>query len=344
MWQTIGQDHIIAFLKDAINHAALSHAYLFVGPPHVGKMTLALDLARALNCSSSEPPCGTCRICERISEGKYSDVVVIDKNTGRDSKDRKKASEIGIDAIREYLQKNSSLPPYEGKCKVYIIDEAHMMSIEASNCLLKTLEEPSPNVVIILLTAEEKMLLPTVISRCQRLELKPVKIIQIEERLSRNRDLSPEKVSLLARLSGGCIGWAISASGDDTSLQLRKARLESFNSLIYQGWYERLNFIQQMPSDRNSVADMIRLWTSWYRDVMLVKYGCESLVINIDYIPELKSHADILTISEITDFLGCMNDAMINLNYNVNLHLQLELLMLDMPKKEKKAGVMFSAV
>ena len=176
MWQTSGQDRLIGFLKDSIGRGSLAHAYLFVGPPQVGKITLAIDLARALNCPSAESPCGTCRTCQRIGEGKHPDVVIINKNTGRDAKDRKKSTEISIDTIRDFLQKSSNLPPYEGKFKIYIIDDADLMSVEAANCLLKTLEEPPPHVVIILLTSEEKLLLPTVVSRCQRFELKPVAI------------------------------------------------------------------------------------------------------------------------------------------------------------------------
>ena len=211
MWRTAGQDRIIGFLKDSMARHSLAHAYLLAGPPHIGKMTLALDLACALNCGEGNSPCGSCRACQRIQQGKYPDVIVIDKYAGRDQKDRRKATEIGIDTVRELLQRGSSLPPYEGNYKVFIIDDADLMSAEAANCLLKTLEEPPQHVIILLLTARENALLPTVVSRCQRFELKPVAVAEIESRLQIIDGLNTDKIKLLSRLSGGCLGWAISA-------------------------------------------------------------------------------------------------------------------------------------
>jgi DNA polymerase III subunit delta' len=344
MWQTAGQDRIIGFLTDSIKRGSLAHAYLFTGPPHVGKMTLAIDLARTLNCNSDQSPCDSCRTCQRIAQGKHPDVIMIDKNAGRDPKDRKKASEIGIDTIREHLQRGSSLPPYEGKYKVYIIEDADLMSVEAANCLLKTLEEPPNHVVIILLTAEENVLLPTVISRCQRFELKPVSIPEIESRLSTNTELPPEKVRLLARLSGGCLGWALSAVGDDSFIKSREARLAEFVALISRGWDERISYIQQLPSDRKGATEIFDLWISWCRDVMLMKYTCENAVINLDHINDLKSWSNMLTVPEIKDFIDCLNSAVTNLSYNANLHLVMEVIMLDMPRKEKRADSLYSAV
>ncbi len=337
MWQTAGQDRIIGFLKDSIERRSLAHAYLLVGPPHVGKMTLALDLAGALNCTEGEPPCGSCRACQRIQQGKYPDVIVIDKYAGRDQKDRRKATEIGIDTVREILQRGSNLPPYEGNYKVYIIEDADLMSAEAANCLLKTLEEPPQHIVILLLTSQENALLPTVVSRCQRFELKPVSIAEIEARLKTFDNIDPDKIKLLSRLSGGCLGWAISALNDEGYLQSRDLRLSEFASLLTKSWSERLLYIQQLPSDRNSVEEIIKLWLSWCRDVMLLKYNCEEDVINLDRIIDIKSWANMLTILEIKEFINSLNKMLVNLSYNANLHLLFEVIMLDMPKKEKRA-------
>ncbi|GAI38139.1 unnamed protein product, partial [marine sediment metagenome] len=130
MWQVIGQDKILALLGHSLKEDNVAHAYLLVGPRHVGKRTLALNLAQALNCDDPEPPCGQCHSCHRILEGKHADVTSL----GLDSK-----VEIGIDDIRQ-LQRLANLPPYEGKCKVFIIDEAEYLSTEAANSLLKILE------------------------------------------------------------------------------------------------------------------------------------------------------------------------------------------------------------
>src|SRR4030043_2492249 len=214
MWQIIGQPKALALLEHSLQTGELAHAYLIVGAPHIGKMTLASDLAKAVNCQGEKPPGGECQPCRRIADGKHADITVIGLNSAKDSGEIRTRVEISIDAIRE-LQHSASLPPYEGKCKVFIIDGAEYLSTEAANCLLKTIEEPPPQVIILLLTAEEQRLLPTVISRCQRLELKPLPANEIEKILMESYGIDRDKAGLLARLSRGSLGWALTASVDD---------------------------------------------------------------------------------------------------------------------------------
>jgi DNA polymerase-3 subunit delta' len=337
MWQTAGQERLINYLRDAIDHGTMAHAYLFVGPAHIGKMTLALELASALNCEQACPPCKLCRVCQRIEQGKHPDVIVIDKNSGRDAKDRKKATEIGIDTIREMLQKGANLPPYEGRYKIFIIDNADLLSTEAANCLLKTLEEPPQHIVILLLTSEEKTLLQTIVSRCQRFELKPVPTVEIEKRLSQVEQLDQGTIKLLARLSGGCMGWALTAVNDTGYLQNREQRLSEFSSLLTKNWDDRLSYILQLPSDRGGAEETIKLWLSWCRDVMLLKYNCEDAVTHLDKLNDVRTWANMLTVLEIKDFIDSLNKMLAYLSYNANLHLLFEVLMLDMPRKERRA-------
>lgn len=343
MWQTRGQDPIINFLKECITRKAVSHAYLFVGLPQVGKMTLAIDLARALNCTSAAAPCGTCRTCQRIAEGKHADVVIISKTTGRDARDRKKSTEIGIDTVREFLQKNCNLPPYEGKAKVYIIDDAELMSVEAANCILKTLEEPPSHVVIILLTTQENLLLPTVVSRCQRFELKPMALNETETLISTQQGFSQEQSKLLARLSRGCAGWALSAMENENLLKGRDQRLGEFSTLLTCNWDERFSYIQRLPSDRVELEEVFKVWLSYCRDVLLIKYNCDEAIVNMDRRNDIKSWSNMLTITEIKDFVDNINEALTCLSVNANLHLLLETLMLDMPKKEKRGDYMVNS-
>lgn len=337
MWQTAGQEQIINYLGDAMDRGTMAHAYLFVGPEHIGKMTLALELASALNCEQAGPPCKLCRVCQRIDQGKHPDVIVIDKNSGRDAKDRKKATEIGIDTIREVLQRGASLPPYEGKYKVFIIEDADLMSNEAANCLLKTLEEPPQHIVILLLTSDEKALLQTIVSRCQRFELKPVPMAEIEKRLSQIKGLDQGTAKLLARLAGGCLGWALTAVNDSGYLQGREQRLSEFHSLLTKNWDERLSYIVQLPSDRGGAQETIKLWLSWCRDVLLLKYDCAEAVTHLDRLNDIKTWGNMLTVLEIKDFIDSLNKMLVYLSFNANLHLLFEVLMLDMPRKERRA-------
>ena len=338
MWQTIGQPEALALIKHSLQTGSLAHAYLLVGAPHIGKMTLALDLARALNCEGNNAPCGECQPCRRIIEGKHADIRIVSLNSARDSGDTKARVEIGIDDIRE-LQHNASLPPFEGKYKVFIIDGAEYLSTEAANCLLKTIEEPPPQVIILMLTSEESRLLPTVVSRCQRLELKPMLTNEIEKILTESYGVDPGKASLLARLSHGCLGWALTVSNDDSYLSQRNQRLTEMISLLTASWQERFNYAAKLGSERKSAEDIIRLWLVWWRDVMLIKCGCNQSIINMDYIPLLEKWNELLSLLEVRDFIDCLQKSLYQIALNANLRLIFEILMLDIPKKERAAEI-----
>ncbi len=335
MWRTIGQPHAITLLEGRLRAENLSHAYLFIGPAHVGKTTLALDLAQALNCQGDEPPCGVCKSCQRIASGKHTDVVTI--GLAQSSvKNRAEVSvhiEIGIDEIRE-LEQRASLSPFEGQWKVFIIDGAENLSIEAANSLLKVLEEPPPNVMLILLTENETKLLPTVISRCQRLELKPISSIEVEKVLVDSRGIESDSAKLLARLSGGCLGWAISAADNEATLQQRTQRLSALSPLLWASWEERFNYVAQIANKRELAEEILKLWLIWWRDVMLVKCSHKDAITNIDVIAIIEEWAQALNMEEIRDFIGSVQKASDQIGRNANVRLVLEVLMLDMPKKE----------
>jgi DNA polymerase-3 subunit delta' len=337
MWQTIGQPEALALLKHSLKAGNLAHAYLFVGAPHIGKMTLALDLARALNCQGSEPPCSECQSCKRITDGKHTDIRIISLSSAKEPGDTKARVEISIDDIRE-LQHNASLPPFEGKCKVFIIDGAEYLSTEAANCLLKTIEEPPPQVIILLLTAEESRLLPTVVSRCQRVELKPMSGDEIEKVLTESYGIDHEKARLLARLSQGCLGWALSVSIDDSYLAQRNQILTEMFSLLTAGWEERFSYAAKLANDRKSAEEIIKLWLLWWRDVMLTKCGCKQAATNIDYMPVLEQWDEMLSLSEVRDFIDSLQKSLNQIAINANLRLVFEILMLNIPRKERAPG------
>jgi len=215
MWQIVGQTRILSLLQHSLERGVVAHAYLFVGPPHVGKMTLALNLAQALNCEAAEHPCGECVSCQKIASAKHADVQIIGLSRNGNSTEAKLRTEIGIDQIRQ-MQHSASLPPFEGKYKIFIVDGAERLSTEAANCLLKTLEEPVGKVIFILLATNDRLLPATVVSRCQRLELFPLATEEVEATLNSGWGVEPQKAEVLARLCHGCLGWAVSAAADWT--------------------------------------------------------------------------------------------------------------------------------
>ncbi|MCL0097333.1 DNA polymerase III subunit delta' [Dehalococcoidia bacterium] len=334
MWQVIGQTSAVDSLKRSLADGRLAHAYLFVGPPHVGKMTLAITLAQALNCPAEDKPCGECRSCRRIAWGKHSDVQVIaraETETRRGSSVRK---EISIDQIRE-MQHNVSLKPYEGDQRLIIIDGAEHMSAEAANSLLKTLEEPPPSTTFTLLAVDEGSLLPTIVSRCQRLRLSPQPVPAVKQALVERWGVPSERADLLARICHGCIGWAISAIDNEEALAKRSAHLDSLISLSRGDVSERFVFAAQLATqfgkDRASVGKQLELWLTWWRDLLLMKNGCVEFITNTDRREALQEAAAQYPLSAIGRMLKSIRETVQQLEQNPNPQLALEVLMLNLP-------------
>lgn len=201
----VGQEHVVRTLKNALNDGKLAHAYLFTGPRGTGKTTTARLLAKTINCLHpvNNEPCNECAQCREITTGNSFNVVEIDAASNR-----------GIDSIRE-LREKVMVPPSTGKYKVYILDEAHMLTVEAFNALLKTLEEPPPHAIFVMATTDVHKMLPTVLSRCQRFDFKRFTLRQIVEHLSfvaeqEQVQLEPGAVELIARAAAGGMRDALS--------------------------------------------------------------------------------------------------------------------------------------
>ncbi len=331
MWQIIGQDRAVAMLQRSLERG-VSHAFLFTGPEHVGKMTLAIELARALNCAAAQPPCGECPTCRRIGAGQYADVRVIDLNA--EPAESRSRTEISIEQVRD-MQHAASLPPFEGRCKVFIINQAELLSTEAANCLLKTLEEPADKVVFVLLAQSESSLPPTVVSRCQKVELRPAALNDLEAGLVGRLDLEPTRARLLARLANGCPGWAVAAVRDSALLQQRARYIEELFGLNEADMAERFavagRWANQFTQDRNAVTDKLALWTDLWRDVLLINAGCAASATNIDQLGILTKMARNYSMPQIKDFIEGIRSAGIQLRQNANARLALEVLMLAIP-------------
>jgi DNA polymerase-3 subunit delta' len=330
MWQVIGQNRVVSLLQNGLNRGKLAHAYLLVGPAHVGKMTLAVNLAQALNCEADDRPCLGCVACQKIASGNHADVQVIGLSQNSDAAGTKL---IGIDQIKQ-LQHTANLPPFEGKHKVFIIDGAELLSIEAANCLLKTLEEPTDKVTFILLTTNDRLLPETVVSRCQLLELRPVAATEIE-----NGNIEAERARILASLSQGCPGWALAAAEDENLQQQHDEIINRLIQIIDADYEERFAFVSQVAAqfaqNRATVYDMLNLWANFWRDLMLVKTGGTSLMTNIDRKDELTKIAGKYRLSQIETAIRSIQAAAEQLRQNANTRLALEVLMLDIPGKER---------
>jgi DNA polymerase III subunit delta' len=331
MWKTIGQEKAIALLKHELSADNAAHAYLLIGPAHIGKLTLAMDLSKALNCAESDPPCGNCMSCQRIAGGKHADVMLTDLDNPARTAEPGTRTKISINEIRE-IERSASLFPYEGIYKVFIINGAENMSHEAANALLKILEEPPEKVVFILTAADESLLLPTVISRCQCIELSPLPAPEIERMLLEQQGVAGDKARLISRLSGGCPGWALSASIDEGYLRERDDRLSRIVPLLSATWEDRFSYAAQFENNRKKAEDTLYTWLVWWRDIMLVWCGCQELVTNIDRIAILEEWANTMALHEISNFIDHIELSLEALSRNANIRLLFETIMLEMPR------------
>ena len=338
VWQVIGQSRTVSLLKRSLEKGTIASAYLFSGPPHVGKMTLALNLAQALNCEADESPCGECSSCQKVASAKHADVQIIGFTPAGNADEAKTRTEIGIDQIRQ-VQHAASLPPFEGKYKLLIIDGADYLSTEAANCLLKTLEEPMGRVVFVLLAANNSLLPATVVSRCQRLKLLPMVAGEVEAALSNHWGIEPQKAKFLARLCHGCFGWALSAALDDNILEQRSEKLDRLVDIIITDYEERFVYAAELAGQfsqrRDLVWGILDLWLDFWRDLMLIKVGFGEAVTNIDLEATLADLAGRFSFTQIRVVIASLLSAGDELRQNANPRLVLEVLMLSIPRVKR---------
>ena len=334
MWQTIGHEKAIRTLQRGLQEDRLSHAYLLVGPAQVGKMTLALDLARLVNCTGEDKPCGDCSQCRRVSDSLHTDVHVLglEAQKGGDGRTR---VQIGIDQVRT-VQREASLKPYEGRYRVFIFDGAEHFSEEAANALLKTLEEPPDDVILVLLASDAGSLLPTLISRCTQLELRPLPFSRVADELEAKHGIDHTKAVEIARLSGGRLGWALEALSKPELLEQRSERIEIIENTVRGSLEDRFSFAAALASrftrDRESVRRELALWLEWWRDVMVTKEGVPNLVTNLSKLDGVQATADALSSAQIAGAIAAINETAEHLERNVNPRLALEGLMLALPR------------
>ena len=260
--QIIGHEGIIKHLQNAILAEKISHAYIFHGEEGMGKKSLALAFAKALQCMDQRGnPCNSCKSCMQTDSGNHPDILWVS---------HEKAS-IGVDDIRTQVNADIHVMPYQSPYKIYIIDSADKMTENAQNALLKTIEEPPEYAIVLLLACNIQSLLPTILSRCVTLDLKPIDRKLIKEYLMSKHQIPDYLAEIAADFSGGNVGKAIKyASSDDFETK----KEDIFHILRYiddMELHEIIAGIKTITEDKNSINDYIDLMMLWFRDVLMLK-------------------------------------------------------------------------
>jgi len=224
-WEVFGHDWAVEMLQQHVAHQTLRHAYLLTGPSGIGRRTLAIRLAQVLNCAMPTAPgvpCRSCRSCKQIESGQNIDLMVVQAES--------EGGTLKVEQVRE-VTKFLSLKPYQSEYKIVIFQRFQEANVNAQNALLKTLEE-APNYAVLLLTADNaEQLLPTIVSRCEILRLRPLAVEAVAGFLT-SRGMDGDKARLLAHLSGGRPGYALRLSSDEAALAFRAEKLDDLKRLL----------------------------------------------------------------------------------------------------------------
>jgi len=314
--EIIGQRHQLDILRLALANNRLHHAYLFTGPEGVGKRTTALALAMALHCTEKNGDfCGRCAECARIKGYNHPDVRVIERLADK--------KEISIQQIRD-MEKELRYRSFSGGRKIAIVDPATLLNPASQNALLKTLEEPPPDSLLILIAASAGALLPTLRSRCLRLSFAPLPVPLIARFLTAEKHMKPDEAELLAALSMGSLGAAVEMDGEDVRERRRiwGGMLATLEAGDYRGAMEAA---EALATRRDEALQFLQWAESWYRDLLVQAVLHEpGGVINLDMLPELQRQADLLVLERVLSAVADTAGAARRIQRNLNRRMVLE--------------------
>ncbi len=324
IWPLVGHEKIVEYLTDSIKRGNIFHSYLFSGPSRIGKFTLAYFFTKTLQCESGGLVfCDDCQACRQIENSIHPDTIIF----------QNKMERVKIEEIRElqkklnlkhfHNSKSSKLPRY----KIALIEDIERMTTEASNSLLKTLEEPPPRTILILTTSLLSHILPTIVSRCQIIKMYPVSVAKIQSWL-KDQGVSGKDAAYLSYLSAGRPGVVKEIFENPDILSEQIQILEQLLKLKNQNITKRFDFVSHVLKKRISLAGILDFWILFMRDLLLFKENYQKVRQNSVFKEELQSWSDRYTKEEIRFLLEEISKVQKNINFNINEKLALESLML----------------
>jgi DNA polymerase-3 subunit delta' len=324
-WGLLGHEWAVDMLSQHVARHAARHAYLFCGPPGLGRKTLALRFAQALNCTrplAPGIPCRACRDCRQIEAVTHPDLAVIEADA--------EGGTLKVDMVRE-SRRMLNLKPYQSKYRVALFLRFQEANDNAANALLKTLEEAPAHAILILTADNPEQLLPTIVSRCEVLRLRPLPVEAVEAWLA-ERGVEAEQARLLAHISSGRPGYAVKLLEDGNLLERREMRLSDLQMLLPASRLDKFAYAEKLSKDKDAVRQAFLIWLSYWRDVMLRTAQAETKIVNIDRNMEIEFLAGQLDLPQARRIVSALERALEQLERNVNARLLIEVLLLDWPK------------
>ncbi|MDO4519770.1 MAG: DNA polymerase III subunit delta' [Eubacteriales bacterium] len=322
----IGHEEIIKHLKSALQTGKISHSYIFSGDRGSGKKTIANAFAMALQCDVNEvEPCQKCESCKRAIGRNHPDIITVT---------HEKPDTISIDEIREQLVYDVSIKPYYNKYKIYIVPDAEKMTPQAQNAILKTIEEPPEYAVIMLLTGNVDALLPTIQSRCIRMDLKVVPDQLVKQYLMEHLHIPDYQAELDVSFAQGSIGKAESVATSEEFNEITRNALSILKSVDSIETFELVERTQNISAEKQNYNDYLDLFLFWFRDVLMYKATRE--YDNLVYKQEIKyisEQAKMFSYEHIETILAAIEKTKTRLRANVNPETALELLFMTIREK-----------
>lgn len=317
----VGHNDIIKYIRNAVKEEKVSHAYILNGERGSGKKMLATLFAATLLCEKGGPDCcNKCHSCKQVQSGNHPDIIRLT---------HEKPSTISVDDIREQVNHDMMIKPYQGPYKIYVIAEADLMSPQAQNALLKTIEEPPEYAVIFLLTENAQVLLPTITSRCVMLKLRNIKDTLVKKYLMEKLEVPDYQADICAAFAQGNMGRAIMLASADHFNEIREDAIQLLKYINDMELKEIVKSIKRIQNYKLEINDYFDIIMIWYRDVLLYKATKDlDKVVFKDQIKYIKEQAKKSSYEGIETILESLEKAKARLKANVNFDLTMELLLL----------------
>ena len=319
----LGHELVRDHLQKAIQYRRISHAYILSGERGIGKKSVAKAFAMTLFCEKGgDEPCMECHACRQLLSENHPDCIWVT---------HEKPASIGVDDIREQVNNTIGIKPYSSAWKLYIIDEAEKMTVQAQNALLKTIEEPPEYAVIMLLTTNQDLFLPTILSRCIQLKLKPLQDQLVSDYLVRKFGVAEERADVYAAFSRGILGRALDIAASDAFGDMIRDILTILKEIHQMDTGQMLDCVRHLVNDYPNLEEVLDLMQLWYRDILMFKVtkDMNGLTFKSEYsaVSRICSQSSYQGLEQI---LEAIDKAKVRLLANVNKELTLELMLMTM--------------